>query len=217
MKKKINDNRTPYMLLLLKKEFEVKSGIELTSNNHFIDAAVWINNTTGHKDDIIEESTLRNWWQNDLPKHIPFKSKLSSVVECLGYKNWDSFCDIKSRHTTLHSFFDPLELKVESMEVGKSYIVGWFPQYYILVEYIGKYKFRIIDCSSNSKLQVGDEKEIYGFGIVYTTHMDTVYDDLGREYEAEGYPLHPTITIRTSKTKSEQINNDKHSFIHICG
>jgi hypothetical protein len=205
------------MIKLLKKELMEESDSELNSDFNYSDAVGWINSKKKFSVINVNEKTLRNWWQGKVPKTIPTKSRLTLIAKCLGYKSWDSFCEIKSRHTTLYSFFDPLELKVENMQVGKPYMVGWFPQHYVELEYLGKYKFRIMDCSSSYNFKIGDEREIYGFGIIYTKHMNTVYDDSGKKFEVEGYPLHPTITIRTNKTESNNIDNHEHSFIHING
>ena len=217
MEKTINENRTPNMLKLLKEELKLKSGNKLDSKTDFEDAASWINGKKKLKKDEVKEDTLRNWWYKEEPKHKPYKSKLSLVAQRLGYRNWDSFCDIKSRQTTLNSFFDPLEFKVEKMTLGESYIIGWFPQHYVELNYLGNYKFKIVDCSSDINLKIGDDMEIYGFGIVYLKHMDSVYDNSGKKFEVEGYPLHPSIVIRTDKSVNESIDNNENTSVCIVG
>lgn len=129
----------------------------------------------------------------------------------MGYASWYDYCNIQRRSTiTEHTYFNPLDYKVDEMKKNYKFYVGWFPAYYVEFEYLGKYQFKILSHSYNirKKYRKGDIVTAYGFGIHYLYNIN---DTTTESKTVDGYPLFPTIIIKSAD--KEHTNNDTGIFI----
>lgn len=209
MVKKEIDSLIINRLKLLKLEFESTFEMTLESRKSYVAAAIKIEENGGRK---ISEDTLIDIWQQEL-EHYPYTDTLNTIVQAINYRDWDSFCDITDRNTTLYSFFDPAKYNVESLQVGEEITLGWFPQYYVSFEYLGEYEFKILSCSKTFKRQAGNIITAHGFGLRYTYNIpEDTFDDKGNIIETMGYPLYPSITFRVAPMPEDYPEIESHRF-----
>lgn len=170
----------------------------------------------------VSTRTLRYYWRKDgemtqkeKEGKSPNISTLDIICICVGYATWDDFCLIMRRNKiTEDSLFNPEDYIVEKMEKGKTYIIGWFPCYFIELEYLGNYEFKVKSHSYNLRKRYDrhDKLTIYGFGLHYLPHIDEVSDSENKVID--GYPLYPTIFIRKTQQKIENI---EYSYdVYVC-
>lgn len=149
-------------------------------------------------------------------KKIPSTTKLNMITIAIGYTGWKEYCAIKRGEIiTKNTFFDPRNIKIEELKIGAPPItIGWFPQYFIKLEYLGDYLFKIVSYSYNliGKYKQGDKKIIYGFGLIYAS--ETCGKTHNTNEGVNGFPLYPQIFLKPSK--DFKIEEEKTS-IYICG
>lgn len=148
-------------------------------------------------------------------RKIPSTTKLNMIAIAIGYIGWKEYCAVKrGKIITKNTFFDPRNIKVEELkEEGTPIIIGWYPQYFIKLEYLGNYLFKVLSYSYNlkGKYNQGEEKTIYGFGLIYASEV------CGKIYNVNegvsGFPLYPQIFLKPSK--DFKIEEEKEA-IFIC-
>lgn len=117
----------------------------------------------------VSEETIRDYSSvlvRKKPPHAPNKNKLSLISCYLGYQSWDSFCQEVDNRLEFHSeLFDVDEVNPKRLKSGQKVIIGWYPVYYILAEYLGNYKFYVHNVSRNIKRKPGDTFCAAGFKI----------------------------------------------------
>lgn len=165
----------------------------------------------------LEHSFIKEYWPakgKRNTKHTPNKRYLSVIAESIGYKSFDHFCVIKRQEQIVEShFYNPLDYVVERMK-KKEYTIGWYPEYYAKLEYLGEYQFKILECSYNLRnLFKKDKTEpitIYGFGLCYT--LDLTKAPMQQEKEEgksfEGYLIRPRLFFRPDKNKDKYNNGE---------
>lgn len=162
----------------------------------------------------ISERTLRYYWKEEgitnkeIKGNPPNESTLDIICIALGYECWSDFCRILKREViTEDTLFNPKDFVVEKMKKGETYRIGWFPRYFIDLKYLGDYKFKVISHSYNlrKRHRKGNILTIYGCGIRYTLTFDKVTDS--KDTHVEGYPLYPTIFIKTQPEQFSDIED----------
>lgn len=197
---------------LLKRDFENKFEYSIDSAKDLVRASVIISDIT--KPDKINEATLRNLWEKDEPKKMPYKSTLSLIVKSLGgYNDWDHYRTVKELKMQEHSLFDidAPQYKVEKMEIGHEFLIGWYPAHYVKFKYLGNYKFSVLECSDTVRLINGDIKYAIKFGISYTEHY---HKDISSK-EISGYPLYPSFVLKRPIDKSEEVEEEEILYNNI--
>lgn len=148
----------------------------------------------------LDESTLRKIWESDVPKNYTSKKIKSILSQFKGYDDWDHYVSCFKAIKQENGLFHPESFKfeVEDMIVDQEYTIGWYPQNFIKLKYLGKAEFEILDFSSNQVLSKGEIREIHGFGLELKPIPIDIDDYLDKGEDAPcGYPLYPTIKLKT--------------------
>lgn len=203
----------PQVFIALKKDVELTADISLSGEGSWKKAADLINEylerlykketeanaaspqTKKRKPQRIKISdrSLRIWWEDENKLYTPFISSLSAVTQYVKDVDWDTYYEKEKKRINL---FFLSEYNVDDMESGKEYDIGWYPQYFVRLKYLGNSRFTVIEKSKNIKLEIGEEKEIYGFGIQYPEIFAEI---LYEKKVMSGFPLYPDLTILPNK------------------
>lgn len=105
----------------------------------------------------ISPSTLERVWNYSTRQTSTVSvHTLNLLCEYVGKKNWTEFCQELNKSGVIDS--DVIEEKAvlsKSLSVGEQLKICWLPDRECIIEYLGDYKFRAIDCK-NSTLREGD-------------------------------------------------------------
>lgn len=211
------DEEMIFLLQQLEEPFKGMTGCSLRES----DKAAEIIRRNRKIEDIhpVSPRTLRDYWpsgkksktsNNRTDSHTPSDRTLNPIAECAGYKSWEAFKSIMLRQEiTKHTYFDPKDFNVEKMtEKDPPIIIGWYPHYFIKLQYLGNYKFEILSFSQNLRRNYKDKKvlEIYGFEVRYAYEVSDVIGiksqknkiKTDKENEKEyvsGCPFHPELRL----------------------
>jgi hypothetical protein len=185
---------------ILKRDVQKVSGIILGDNKTYDKLATAINKKLG--DSTISGRTLRQWWQNDIENTeqdapAPFSGTLTLITRYINGTDWDTYYEIESNRIC---YFDLYTCIVEDLKEGDERDIGWYPFHYYRLRYLGNSRFLVLEKSNNVDLLVGEEKEIYGFGVQYRiSSTDTPQlnskgkiETVGINY---GFPPYPEIVF----------------------
>lgn len=233
------DNKALYLLQELNEAFEAMAKYSLTESEK---AAKYINQ---HKTNIyssIGARTLRDYWPSKVKSNGEGKGKpivtsfprvetLNMIAECAGYKSWAAFKAITLKKViTENTYFDPKDFRVENMkEEDPPIIIGWYPQYFIKLQYLGNYQFQVLSSSYNLKHEYEKDRiiEIYGFEVRYyyeegvalglkqedgETEEEYKERNKGQKYVG-GCPLFPELHIFTKPQKEYSLSEENKTFI----
>ena len=238
----LNYDEIKFMLERLNDAFEENTGISLTKSEK---AAEYI---MRHKNDSlgkISSRFLRDHWPNGAKgnkkegsepverkdkKLSEFKSsktinKLDLIADCAGYSSWEAFVNITKRKiVTENTFYDPKNFNVKKMSPGDVVTIGWYPQYYIKLKYVGNYKFEVLSQSYNLRHEynVGDELEIHGVTVRYAYEVcaDVDVRQKGKDEEktspnqvVSGCPLYPELRIIKREYSESEVEDNISAFV----
>lgn len=213
MKAHSDETKLFQLIKLLKKDLEIKLGYSLDGYSDFVNAAIDIKKLN-NKELSVDESTLRNLWEQNKPTKIPYKKTLTIIVKSLGiYNDWDHYKtdkELMMQQGRLFDLDDP-ELNIEKMELGYEPLIGWYPIHYIKFKYRGSYKFEVLECSNTVKLKNGDIKYAIKFGVCYMEHFDK---DLSSN-AISGYPLYPSFVLKRPIDKTEEVEEEEILYNNI--
>lgn len=247
------DNETIYLLQELEEAFKAMTGYSLTMSEKaasFIQEKCGDSNhydSNGNEYFPVSSRFLRDYWPSMVKSRnkenyeetkgkprvntAPSKSKLNLISKCAGYTSWEAFCNItKKRIITENTYFDPKDFKVENMkENDLPIIIGWYPQYFIKLQYLGNYQFKVLSYSYNlsHKYEEGEIKKIYGFEVRYIYEIGEALGLRKKENETEeeykkrnkeqkyvgGCPLFPQLLIFTKPKNEESLMDENTCFI----
>lgn len=174
-----------------------------------------IGNSKGKEMPKISEKTIRNLLDGEPSLKSVNSTTLTIFSVLLDYHDWTEFCASAPKVDPKNLYFDPLQIDCSKIEIGKVVTIGWKPHYFATFECIGKFQFKVLECSDNTKLFKDQIKKIYGFGIQYLEHIDDITTLDGKIEPISGYLYNPKITFRVKKTK---VDTDAEShFFSICG
>ena len=214
------DEEMIFLLQQLEEAFKDMTGCSLRESNR---AAEYIRRNRKIEDSHpVSARALRDYWpsgkksktSNGRPvvSSIPLHTTLNPIAECAGYKSWEAFKSITLRKViTKDTYFDPKDFNVEKMtKDDPPIIIGWYPHYFIKLQYLGNYKFEILSFSHNLRRNYKDKKEleIYGFEVRYAYEVADVVgirpqkDEINTDKEKEkeyvsGCPFHPELRLLT--------------------
>ena len=166
----------------LRNELIRVSGIDLTFDNAYSDLSDYINRQseknfpTPRYDDgkpiqqreEISVDTLRRYWgEKDANKGIkPDAGKLSLMARALGYKDWGTFCLEHGHSNTdydVEKGFSGMDyFKFSSLYEGETICIGWYPQKYCRLKFLGGYSFEVVE-SCGMRSCIGRKIETSGF------------------------------------------------------
>lgn len=198
----------------LKIEFSIKDGKWVPAIDNIakqieneLDEYIYFHNrdnrTRGNTKNTISRRHLTRILKDYLEKKVCIPKievgTLDLLVTILGY---NSFKEYKEEHLlkaiSQDSLFDPTDIIVSNLVVGSIHTLGWIPNYYMDVVYLGDSKFRVISVCGDFKKEVGDEFEAKSFCLEYLYSLSE---------KNMGYPLHPTIMISKEENAKNQFSN----------
>lgn len=98
-------------------------------------------------------------------------NKLNLIAESIGYKSWEDFC-LKYKLDAEKEFSGMDYFKFSSLLEGETVYIGWYPQRYCKLKFLGEYSFEVIEsCRMRSK--VGQVFETSGFRLAPTSDRYT--------------------------------------------
>lgn len=111
----------------------------------------------------ISVSTLKRLWGYVNDKHKPRIHTLDQLSVYVGFQHFSAFCNyLKTNKTYNSSFFSATQIQTKELTVGSKLEIGWAPNRYIKLLYIGDMRFEVLE-SRNSKLLPGDKFETVTF------------------------------------------------------
>lgn len=127
--------------------------------------------------EVISASTLKRIWGYVNDKHKPRLYTLNILAKYIGYSDYDSYCkQLDERKVDNSQFFNTLQISSNSLSVGDLIEIGWDPNRYLLVQYEGENRYKVVK-ALNSKIVVGDQLIITNFMVKYPLYIPTVTRD----------------------------------------
>lgn len=100
-----------------------------------------------------------------------------------GWK-WSDYFEIFEQNRFDNTlFFAPDRIIVNELKKNEILIIGWIPQHFYVMQYLGNYKFIILIAGDGMILSKGDEFYAESFGIEYPTFKQTVKNADGTSIE----------------------------------
>ena len=218
------DEEMIFLLQRLEEAFKDMTGYSLRESDK---AAEYIRKNRKTEDSHpVSSRVLRDYWpsgkkskkDNARPavNSMPSNTTLNPIAECAGYRSWEAFKRIMLRQEiTMHTYFDPKDFNVEKMtEDDPPIIIGWYPHYFIELQYLGNYKFEILSFSYNLRhnYKVKDILDIYGFEVRYAYEVSDIIgiksqendiktDKENKKEYVSGCPFHPELRLLRSPIK----------------
>lgn len=105
----------------------------------------------------------------------PHASTLDAIANYLGYAHWNELTQIEDKG---NSGFDASDEEVRSADLQPDVCIEitYLPDRKVKMLYLGNLRYRIVE-SENSKLQIGDEVEIYNFVLHHPLLVLNVWRD----------------------------------------
>lgn len=134
----------------------------------------------------ISPSTLERLWNYSTRTASSVSvHTLNLLCEYVGKKNWKVFCSSLNETGLIDS--DMIEDKAifsNSLNPGERLEIGWLPDRKCVIEYLGEYKFKAIQCE-NSTMQPGDTFKCIEFIKNQPAIMDefTPFGESGESYK----------------------------------
>lgn len=105
----------------------------------------------------ISESTLERVWGYSTRGYDSVSLRTLNVLAVYaGYNGWQTFCQyLQTTNSCDSEIFNFEYLSSDDLKPGDQLRIGWQPNRLCVIEYLGEYKFKAIECQ-NSKMQPGD-------------------------------------------------------------
>lgn len=133
----------------------------------------------------ISENTVFRIWGYIKDGTTVSDSSYLNFVKLLGFKTIPNFINYYDAHKTDRSLFDPSSIIVSRLEPNALITLGWVDvRHYMQVQYLGNFRFEVIDVIGRFKKKKGDIFEAKKFFLDYTYHIND---------EGFGYPCFPSI------------------------
>ncbi len=122
----------------------------------------------------ISSSTLKRLWGYVSDKHEPRRYTLDVLAKYIGHRDFEAFCaKIDNDPENGSHFFNSFTLSSEDFNKGDRVEIGWLPDRYLVLEYLGAMRYRVCE-SQNSKLEVDDEFVVVSFMVGYPLYLSSV-------------------------------------------
>lgn len=105
----------------------------------------------------ISPSTLERVWNYSTRKNNTLSAHtLNLLCQYTGRKDWEDFCKVLNEDGVIDSdMVEGEHLKSSDLTAGDRLEIKWMPNRRCVIEYLGDYKYKAIECE-NSTLQPGD-------------------------------------------------------------
>lgn len=141
-------------------QVEQKYTKKLSSTTNFEEFSLHLDKNEGIQ---LSVSTLKRLWGYVNDKHKPREHTLDQLSVYLGFKDFGAFCQhLKTSKRYNSSFFSTMQIHSKDLAEGCWLEIGWSPNRYIKLCYIGDMRFEVLD-ARNSKLMKGDRFETITF------------------------------------------------------
>lgn len=137
---------------------------------------------------------------------------LNTLAIAGGFDSWDDYMQQKwpEKYSDLLKPVDKNEPseplfdldacnKIDAFKIGKQIIVGWYPKRYVKFEYLGEYRFKVLESSTRKKYT----RERIMYADKFDLEMPLVIDK-----NDMGYPMWPMIIVSYQGNK-KVLNFDK--------
>ncbi len=125
----------------------------------------------------ISASTLKRMWGYVSDRHSPRRYTLDVLSKYIGCRDFDDFCKkIEDEGLSDSDFFTPFMVASSEVEVGSVIEIGWNPDRFLKLEYLGGSRYKVTHCE-NSKLAAGDEFTVVNFMLGYPLYIPSVMRD----------------------------------------
>lgn len=160
-------NQNPEIQYLLA-QIEGKYGRKVNTTSDFEALSIIIEHEVG---DILSASTLKRLWGYVNDSHTPRISTLDILCRYIGFRNFVLFRESLKEISEFNSgFLTSSCVESSTLEVGTRIEIGWNPNRYVILQYLGNQLFRV-EKSLNSKLESGDEFEVSTIMIGYPLYI----------------------------------------------
>lgn len=137
--------------LLLQVEQKYQKGLRTTTD--FEEFSFYLSNQIGES---ISPSTLKRLWGYVNDNHEPRIRTLDLLARYLDYTNFKDFTiDLKIKNNQNSSFFSVKQLQTEWLSPRDEVEIGWSPNRYVKLLYMGNNLFKVIE-ALQTKLLIGD-------------------------------------------------------------
>lgn len=159
----------PFHIVQLLKE---KSGNDLRLPSDCEYLSLDIESKTGIR---IGATTLKRLVGFAQDERTPHTSTLDAIARYLGYAHWDELSKIEDNGNSDFGAPDD-EIRSADLLSGAHVEITYLPDRRLTLEYLGDNRYRVTD-SENSKLQNGDEVEIFNFVLHHPLLVVNVWRD----------------------------------------
>ncbi len=158
----------------LKRLVEERYGKTINTSTDFDELSLYLSRAIGES---ISTSTLKRLWNYVNDTHKPRVSTLDVLSRFLGHSDYASFIVwLKTSVKYNSSFFNVKQLQSSSLSVGCKVEIGWSPNRYLLLKYLGDNIFEV-ESAENSKLLAGDRFATVCFMHGYPLFLSCVERD----------------------------------------
>lgn len=132
--------------------------------------------------------TLKRAWNYKSEKTSPGAATRNKLAESLGYDGWEAYKEAAQKRIHSEPLFDPEDIKVDKLKEGEVRIIGWYPNRYCKIRYLGNYQFEVVECKGMNKSK-GEKITAKRFGVRVMLSINDVYNYTTKQYEVQmGYP-----------------------------
>lgn len=147
----MNEQRPEIIELLTAVEGRFKRKLQTTTD--FDELSLSLKSSEGAP---ISPSTLKRLWGYVSDAHQPRPQTLDMLSRYVGYPHFSAFCHhLKTSTAYNSSFFTTKQIQSKDLLRGDRVEIGWAPNRYVLLQYEGRNRFRVVE-AKETKLLPGD-------------------------------------------------------------
>lgn len=122
----------------------------------------------------LSASTLKRLWGYVSNNSSPSLTTLNILSRFVGKRDFRTFCeDLKKMELFESSFFTSTFISASDLAPGDTVRIGWNPDRIVCLEYLGNFRFRVVQ-NYNSSLREGDEFECSSFFLGYPLYIPRI-------------------------------------------
>ncbi len=152
--------------------------------------------------------TLKRAWNYKSEKTSPSAATRNKLAESLRYDGWEAYKETAQKRIYREPLFNPEDIKVDKLTEGEIKTIGWYPNRYFKLKYLGNYQFEVIECMGMNKSR-GEKITAKRFGLRVILSINDVYNYTTKQYEVQiGYPERLDVcAINNDNLSDEELRN----------
>lgn len=151
-----------------------------------------------------EIKTLKRAWNYKSEKTSPSIATRNKLAEALQYDGWEAYKEAAQKRVHSEPLFDPTDIKVDKLIEGEVKTIGWYPNRYCKIKYLGNYQFEVVECKGMNKSK-GEKFTAKRFGLRVILSINEVYNYNTKQYETQiGYPERLDICVINNDNLSDE-------------